>query len=372
MPKISLCMIVRNEEKFLEQCLNSVKELVDEIIIVDTGSTDRTKEIAARFTDKVFDFKWADDFSAARNESLKWAKGDWILVLDADEVIAKEDLTKIRKLVENQEAVGYILIQRNYFKSLEELDYGSFGGIRVKGSNESETGFVLAEGDSYNESKGMAGWLPTPIVRLFRKAEGAAFSGRVHEDISFSLKGKIVNTDLPIHHFGKLDPLAWKAKGQLYEELGEKKAAEEGDYFAYYELGRQYLANRKLDLAKEMFLNSISLNEGLWASWYSLGSLELIKGDWALAVKHLEKAKGLNQKVVWVYINLGAAYARKREFGLAIENFEAAIRLNPKEASAYKNLGMCYHEQGNREKAYTSFKKAIELNPKYKEIIRLG
>src|SRR3990167_5438874 len=95
MPKqtLSLCMIVKNEEKYLEQCLNSVKDLVDEIIIVDTGSTDKTKEIWKKFDFahkiKFFDFKWIDDFSAARNESLKHAAKDWILVLDADEVLDK-------------------------------------------------------------------------------------------------------------------------------------------------------------------------------------------------------------------------------------------------------------------------------------------
>ena len=76
-------MITKNEEFFLEQCLNSVKDLVDEIIIVDTGSNDKTKDIARKFTDNIFDFEWCDDFSAARNESLKHATGDWILVLDA-------------------------------------------------------------------------------------------------------------------------------------------------------------------------------------------------------------------------------------------------------------------------------------------------
>src|SRR3989339_222145 len=77
---ISLCMITKNEGRYLEQCLNSVKEIVDEIIIVDTGSTDKTKEIAKKFKAKIIDFKWIDDFSAARNESLKHATKDWILV----------------------------------------------------------------------------------------------------------------------------------------------------------------------------------------------------------------------------------------------------------------------------------------------------
>src|SRR3989344_5938628 len=100
---ISLCMITKDEEKYLEQCLSSVNSLVDEIIIVDTGSNDKTKEIAKKFKAKVFDFKWIDDFSAARNESLKHATKDWILVIDADEIIEQKGLNIIKNAIENAE-----------------------------------------------------------------------------------------------------------------------------------------------------------------------------------------------------------------------------------------------------------------------------
>ena len=84
---ISLCMIVKNEEKNLERCLKSYAPLMDEIIVVDTGSTDRTKEIASRFTDKIYDFEWICDFSAARNFSFEKATCDYIFSADADEVL---------------------------------------------------------------------------------------------------------------------------------------------------------------------------------------------------------------------------------------------------------------------------------------------
>jgi len=95
---ISLCMIVKNEEVTLAKCLGSILGLVDEIIIVDTGSTDRTKKIAASFTDKIFDFKWVDDFSAARNYSYSKASMDYILWLDADDVLLPEDRMKFKEL----------------------------------------------------------------------------------------------------------------------------------------------------------------------------------------------------------------------------------------------------------------------------------
>ena len=88
---ISLCMIVKNEEKNLERCLSSYAPLMDEIIVVDTGSTDKTKEIAARFTDKIYDFKWVDDFSAARNFSFEKANCDYIFSADADEVLDEKN-----------------------------------------------------------------------------------------------------------------------------------------------------------------------------------------------------------------------------------------------------------------------------------------
>ena len=93
MVSVSLCMIVKNEEDVLERCLESAADLVDEIIIVDTGSTDRTKEIAARFTDQIYDFPWCDDFAAARNESFSHASMDYCMWLDADDVLLEEDQT---------------------------------------------------------------------------------------------------------------------------------------------------------------------------------------------------------------------------------------------------------------------------------------
>ncbi|MDE5995713.1 MAG: glycosyltransferase family 2 protein, partial [Eubacterium sp.] len=91
MATISLCMIVKNEEKVLARCLESIKNAVDEIIIADTGSTDNTKEIAKKYTDKIYDFEWVDDFSKARNFSFSKASKDYIMWLDADDIISKEN-----------------------------------------------------------------------------------------------------------------------------------------------------------------------------------------------------------------------------------------------------------------------------------------
>ena len=98
MVTISLCMIVKNEEDVLARCLDCVEDIVDEIIIVDTGSKDNTKKIARKYTNKIIDFKWIDDFSAARNYSFSKATKDYILWLDADDIILSEDIKKFKEL----------------------------------------------------------------------------------------------------------------------------------------------------------------------------------------------------------------------------------------------------------------------------------
>ena len=102
---VSLCMIVKDEEKYLARCLQSAKTIVDEMIVVDTGSSDRTKELATIFGAKVFDFAWENDFSSARNYSLSKASGDWILVLDADEMISEKDQPFLCNLTAERETV---------------------------------------------------------------------------------------------------------------------------------------------------------------------------------------------------------------------------------------------------------------------------
>ena len=111
---ISLCMIVKNEEDTLRRCIRSVKDIADEVIIVDTGSTDKTKEIAKELTDHVYDFEWIDDFSAARNFAYSKATKDYILILDADDVLLAEDRKKFKKLKKTLDpAVDMVMMKYN-------------------------------------------------------------------------------------------------------------------------------------------------------------------------------------------------------------------------------------------------------------------
>jgi glycosyltransferase involved in cell wall biosynthesis len=114
-PNVSLALIARDEESHIERCLKSASGLAEEMIVVDTGSSDRTKEIATACGARVLDFEWIDDFSAARNKALEAARGKWILVLDADEYLPAASVQAIRALTSSAHAAdrAYHLVNKS-------------------------------------------------------------------------------------------------------------------------------------------------------------------------------------------------------------------------------------------------------------------
>ena len=111
---LSLAMIVKNEAAHLGHCLDSVQGLVDEIVVVDTGSSDDTVAVARARGAQVTRFDWIGDFSAARNASLAQVTGDWVLVLDADEAIDPVDFPRIRQACAQEQVSGFLVLIRNY------------------------------------------------------------------------------------------------------------------------------------------------------------------------------------------------------------------------------------------------------------------
>ena len=211
---ISLCMIVKNEQPNLVRCLSSIKNVVDEIIVVDTGSEDRTKEIASIFGAKVFDAPWNDDFAEARNTALSKATGDWIFVLDADETLSPRDHGRLREFMRKVPggADGYDLTTRNYVL-------------------EANTSGWTANDGSYADEEAGTGWYPNRKVRLFRNDPRIRFSGAVHELVEPSMQKagmKIAACDVPVHHTGKLERVSVLEKGERYYRLGLKKVEESG------------------------------------------------------------------------------------------------------------------------------------------------
>ncbi len=117
MTPISVCIIAKNEEKHIEKCLKAIMPYGFEIIVIDTGSTDRTKEIAAKYADKVLDYTWTNDFAAARNFSLEQATNDYVLILDCDEVVTKLDMEEIQQLIAKYPAAVGLIARDNHYTS---------------------------------------------------------------------------------------------------------------------------------------------------------------------------------------------------------------------------------------------------------------
>lgn len=223
---LSLCMIVKNEEQHLSRCLLSVKPVIDEMIVVDTGSTDRTKDIARVYGAKVYDFPWNDDFSAARNHSLSMAQGDWVLVLDADEVISPLDYQALNRIVRKKplEPAGYAMVTRNYTNE-----------VAAKG--------WTANDRIYRREEAGSGWFPSLKVRLFPNDKQIRFQNPVHELVEASLGRagiEIKTLDIPVHHYGRFDTDKLIKKGKKYFLLGKQKFEEmQGDVRALKELAVQ-------------------------------------------------------------------------------------------------------------------------------------
>lgn len=165
---ISACMIVKNEEENLRRCLDSVRDIVDELIIVDTGSTDKTKEIALEYTGKVYDFKWCDDFSAARNYSFSLATMDYIYMPDADEVLDSEN--------------------RLRFKNLKEVLMPEVEIVEMRYVNQLQNGTVYNFDEEYRP-------------KLFKRTRSFTFIDPIHEMVR--LDPVVFESDINICHMPK-------------------------------------------------------------------------------------------------------------------------------------------------------------------------
>ncbi|MEM5005347.1 glycosyltransferase family 2 protein [Priestia megaterium] len=222
MKTITLCMIVKNEENFLEHCLNTVKEVVNEIIIVDTGSSDSTMEIAEKYNAQLFEFKWNNNFAEARNFAIDQASGDYILILDADEYIEsgkgiKEDLK---------------LCKDYYINRIK--NYSSEGLVR------------------FHEA-----------IRLFKNNIGLRYYGRIHEHLNIhEYELTATYSKSLIHHCGyKEDVVKSKDKLQRNIQLLKIEVEENPTGYNYFNLGKQYKQMDKLDHSLESFKKSYNLSK---------------------------------------------------------------------------------------------------------------
>ena len=219
-PLLSLCMIVKNEQPVLARCLDSVRGLADELIVVDTGSTDQTAQVAARYGARILTFDFGVvDFAAARNHALAHATGRWILVLDADERLDGEGVPLVRELIAGDDNVGYYLERLNVRPDVQDLT-ADF------------------------------------VVRLFPNRPAYRFQGRVHETADAAILaagGRLLRTAIRIHHDFACDPESRRRRNLWYiGVLNEEIAANPRDDSRLDFLAAEYHQLGMFDKAAEV------------------------------------------------------------------------------------------------------------------------
>ncbi len=314
MTTISLCMITKNEAALIKDCLESVQDFVDEIIIVDTGSTDNTIEIARQFTDKIHDFKWNDDFSAARNESLKLAKGDWILVLDADEILPAESKEKIRAAIESREYSAYFLPQV------------TFTNIYTK-----DPTFIASDIEIKNHS--FKGYTVGDIIRLFQNRTEIVYDFFVHETVEYSLKKNNLQIgwlSAPFLHFHELKGNSKvHDKQEYYFQLSLKGIEKYPNYAKnYHDVSLYYYAYKKDQLkALEFAQKAVELEpqriEYRLTASYRLRDLE----RYADAIEVLKPVlKEVNDERV--FLAIGFYHYKLLNYEESLEMYKQALACN--------------------------------------------
>ncbi len=229
--RLSICMMVKNEEKYLNKSLESLKAFSDnfptEIIVVDTGSEDRTVEIAKKHTDKVYYHKWNNDFGGMRNKTIEYAEGEWLLILDGDEVFEKPGplIEFLKSSISSQYNTGSISI-RNITREKEEEIYQQKGDI----------------------------------LRLFRNTKDFKYKGAIHEQPIF--KNPVFFSDAEVAHYGYLstDPELMEYKFRRNVELLEKELEKEPDHiYNLFQLSQSYGMYGKYKKSLEFILKAYEL-----------------------------------------------------------------------------------------------------------------
>ena len=346
--RISLCMIVKDEAEQLAGALASVAAVVDEMIVVDTGSTDGTQAVARGLGAKVSELEWPDDFSAARNTALAEATGDWVLILDADERIAERDHPIIRAAANSLGERAYRFTQLSYTNNSALVDWRACEEDR-------------------GEGEGFSGYVEASQVRLFPNRPQLRYAGPVHETLvpaCEAMQLSVVELDVAVHHYGRARSAAHlRNKAQRYLELGRRKLAESGDLEGAYELGTQLLELHLNREAKEVFERILARSPKQAKSRNMLGVACTALGELDLAARELSTVVHANPGFVDAWNNLGVAQARGGNLRAACDSLGKAVALDRENANALANLASAEAVLGRTESALAHLDEVAKLDP---------
>ncbi len=346
MKKLSLCMIVKDEQECLARALENADIFADEIIIVDTGSSDKTKEIAKNFSDKIYDFKWVGDFSKARNFSFDKASCPYIMWLDADDIVPNSSAESIADWKKQEEDVDVVMCP--YVANYDENFNPVFEYLRE---------------------------------RIVKNSKALRWHDRVHEVIVPS--GKIINsTAIKIFH-GKKKKEATSRNLLIYKQMleeGEKLSPRSNFYYA-----RELYFNNYINEAIHEFSRFLSGGEG-WKENNIEACLNLAK-CYCLQEKYSNALTSLFGSFIYdiprseVLYEIGNIYSQKEEFSKAIYWYKLALASKPEiESGGFVNietctflpalaLCVCYDKMGDKLNAFHYHEIAKGFKPQDKSVL---
>ena len=341
--ELSLCVIVKDEEDWIEWCVNNAKDFVDEIVIVDTGSDDSTIPLIRKMQEdnkkvKLFDFEWGNHAAKSRNFAVSKTRGEWVLSLDADEMVSPKDFPMMRELIKKKDVDGYKLEQRNYSNEDETFDY------------------MLNKGD-YKEAEGYSGWGSSMLVRLFRN-KGYQFRYRVHEIIEPDMRekgGVIRDSGIPMHHYkdrkGRGKGLEFSRNYIEWAKLQIKDTPD--DPKPHYEVGIAYMKNAEYAEAEPYIKKAAELG-GETRHFMSLAELHLHMGRLEESERIVDKLldDGMQQPGLWVMkatilLKRGSEKAVKQAKEMLLGLLEKGV----KDPVALNNLAVIFIGEKKMQKA---------------------
>jgi len=411
---LSLCMIVRDEAGQIGECLRSVRGLVDEMVVVDTGSTDETPARAQEQGARVILFPWSDDFAAVRNRSIAEATGDWILVLDADERLFPRHFEAIRRLMARHWAQAVQVFVRSYTDDANLLGWQPIDPAQP-------------------ESIGFCGYVDSPQVRLFRRRAEVAYAGIVHETLA-AKDGRaalpVYCANVVIHHYkqnrpaGRIesqnrlildlsrkrseaepaDPDIWRQQAMAAMDLGEcaeavasleraiELAPQRRDHHfelasvliligqadkacevcrkaldrfpdepeLVQSLGEALLSAGRAADAREAFARSLELDPYLYRSLLGLGAIAIREERAEVAADYFAQAKSINPGLDVPYVNMGLLYLRMGRLDDALAELRGAFAVNPKRWQSLAGIGAVLFETGRYDQSREWYRKAAD------------
>lgn len=349
MSKLSICIITKNECENLKICLDRIKNLGCEIVVVDTGSSDSSRDIARAVTPYVYDFAWCDDFSAARNYAAQKASNDYILFLDSDEFVDEANIEKLLDTLDNQP--------------------GSIGHIHIK---------------SLYESDGQTMTSNEPIARVYSKVF-YHFVGRIHEQLAPLDESSDMNIfDAPVSvthvgYQGNREQRLQKANRNL-KLLLQELDANPNDSYTLYQIGNSYFYCKEYEKAIPYFERAMELPLDMKLSY--VHSIVNLYGYCLINTKRFTDALMLEAvyddfktDADYLFV-LGLIYMNNAQFSRAIESFLAATLIptcvvdGVNSYSAFYNIGVILECLGDTENAVVYYEKAGSYHPALEGIKR--